>query len=287
MVRVDLSLCSPRSLGAFSTTAPVIILHGRASMRIGVLLVVALLVSASARAASITWIDSGSVTFVSDRANLPGLTIGTPWALEITFDPDAPGNRLPGSVPGGECYTYSTQSTTFTLGGFTYSRGPGKIWTNSNLPGQGCSSAQTGRIQFEFVGGWIQEAGAWNLNQFIFLPYYTDVVRDGSLPRTPTPVGSVDALDFWGGFADGRPFIAFQDAQFTPALLDDQPAPVPEPATIAMMGVGLAWGIGRSQRRRKKSEHPLSVPAPLAASRRRLACSSARVQGNANRYSCN
>src|SRR6478752_8506574 len=97
-----------------------------------------LLSATSALAASITWEDYGVVTSVgfAGQALYPGLTVGTPWSLHVTFDPNGPGvhSGLPGAPP--DCNIYQSGPMTFTLGTFTYTKPSGQIWTNSNLPGE-------------------------------------------------------------------------------------------------------------------------------------------------------
>ena len=221
-------------------------------MKIPLMLLCAVVVAAPVRADPVLWFDSGALTSVDGTRIFPGLSVGTPWTLTLGFDPEAPGRPGFPSIPDGSCNIYPVSSATFTLGSFTYTNSGGQIWTNSNLPGSECTGSRAGAIQFEFVRGWTQEPGAWNLNQGLLIAQYTDVVNDGSLPASPNPrpdtvTGQLNFYDLFGL----SPFPAFQDSSFTPRLLVDNPTPVPEPGTMAMLGMGLALGARRWRRGRK------------------------------------
>lgn len=212
-------------------------------MRTTLVVLFALWSVAPARAATITWFDSGFLTSINATpAEFPGLMVGTPWSLEINFDPTAPGSPAAIGTPGSNCNIYPMGSTTFTLGTFTYTSTGGQIWTNSDLPGLGCSPAPTGAIQFEWGVTWTQEPGAWNLNvsSGLLIAGYTDAVQsDGFLPASPSRSGATSGLNFYE-FLRG-PRSQFQDHTFAPQLADLTPTPVPEPATLGLFGVGLAY----------------------------------------------
>ena len=222
-----------------------------ASSMIGVSMFAVLLVAAPARAAMVTWQDSGALTYVSPFGQVfyPGLTVGTPWSLQVTFDPAGPGvhSSLPGAPAG--CNIYQSGPTTFTLGAYTYTKPSGQIWTNSNLPGEGCdgpAAPNFNQIQFEWVGAWTQEPGAWNLFGGVLLAGYKDALhQDGTLPTVPSLVpGFTTGLNFYTSF-DGN-FPTFQDGTFAPTA-------VPEPGTLGMLGIGLAYGARRIRQRVRRS----------------------------------
>ena len=207
-------------------------------------------VSTPASADPITWKAAGELTYVVDQMHIwPGMDPGTPWELTVAFDPDS----TPTVIHPG-CNVYDSGPATFQLGGFTYTRSAGEIYTNAGLPAFGCigflPEGEVGLIQFWFGGGWIEEPGAWSLNA-AFGPmvagYYDRNVKDGTLPTVPT----FDSIGMFGGLQQlgldrlqefgGGP-VHFQ--------LVEQPTAVPEPTTMTLMGAGLAALIAAKRRRR-------------------------------------
>lgn len=218
------------------------------------LLTLVLAVATPALAAPITWQSSGTVNHVSDPLNLwPGLTVGTPWSLALTFDPSTPGEFLPGGSAGSPCYKYATGAATLTLGGHTYSQsasGQDGVYTNFQFPEAGCTgqalpSEPGGLVSFLFIGPWTQEPGAWNLNNgfpaFLVASYYDLLATDGSLPGVPTINPNP------GRFGGLQVEAAGLGSQFTAGF---QPAltAVPEPATMMLFAAGLGGLVARRRR---------------------------------------
>lgn len=176
-----------------------------------------------------------------------GLEPGTDWTLTVTFDPLSPAYSV---APG--CNQYAAGATTLVLGGFTYTQSSGAIYTNAILPEVGCTGVNSGLIAFSWGPNWTQEPGAWDLNDpftVLVAGYYDLNATDGSLPWVPTPN---PAPPPYGGF-DYNHFtndLGFYSS-FQPRALE-QPAPVPEPATVGMMAAGLAALAARQRRRRAK-----------------------------------
>lgn len=225
-------------------------------MRISVVvLALTVLLPANAPAAMITWEDSGFLSGVSDPYgnHLPGLTAGTPWSLQVSFDPFGAPTSL--ASLGAPCDStnnyYSTGATTFTLGGYTYQSTGGRVFTNSGLPYTACAG-HTGMVQFEWPSSWTQEPGAWDLNQWggvLMAGYFDANYSDGTLPTVPVPAayqGNYTGLFF--NDVSGDRFFQFYSS-FSPSL--QQPTPVPEPATMSLMGISLAIGAGLRRRRRR------------------------------------
>jgi hypothetical protein len=210
----------------------------------------ALTISVPATAATITWEAADVITGVSDPFHrLPGM-LGIPWSMQITFNP----NVLPRPLgqPGWGCNVYNVNaSITFQLGGFTYTGSGGSVFTNSILPLDNCLStapslSRPGSIQFIWGGLTSTDPGAWNLNyppQIVMVGYYDLVHQGGSLPTSPTvgAPGNFSGLEYETSLTEIR-------ARFVPRLVE-QPAAVPEPATLTMLGAGLALLARRRLRR--------------------------------------
>lgn len=210
-------------------------------MKVVVFALCALSYASTAIGAPVTWQDSGFLTYVINPPLFPGLTVGTPWSLAVTFDPAGPFTPAAGGGPNSNCNVYASQSTTLTLGGFTYANGGGSVWTNSLLPGNSCAATSTGAIQFDWVGGWTVPPGAWDLNIGVLIAGYTDAVTsDGSLPSGPTPSGFSTGVGFYSAATGATP--VFQANRFEPALV------VAEPGTLMLVGLGVACGLRRLRR---------------------------------------
>lgn len=207
-----------------------------------------LALSLPASADPITWKAAGELTYVNDGRNIwPGLDPGTPWELTVTFDPHSPPSVL---HPG--CNEYDSGAATFELGGFSYTRSSGNIYTNAGLLDFGCIGSlpegEVGLIQFWFPGDWIEEPGSWSLNGAggpMVAGYYDQNVKDGTLPTVPAfhSIGMFGGLYQFGFLQEfGSGPVHFQ--------LVEQPTAVPEPATMTLMGAGLAALIAAKRRRR-------------------------------------
>jgi hypothetical protein len=204
----------------------------------------ALFAAASPAAAStITWFASHEVETIHNQSiALATLTIGTPWSLEINFDPDAPARNIRG-IPG--CNQYPVSSSTLTLGPYTYNSSGGSILTQHGFPASACDAPVSlqGLVQFVMPAGESGDPGAWPLGfMSVFFDFHNGPA-DGSLPLTPTSLGRGYLFspfgngDYWRGL--GR----------TEFQVVNQPTAVPEPATVTMFGAGLAALIARRQRR--------------------------------------
>jgi len=201
-------------------------------------------------ATPVTWEASGTIGTKADTLGvLTAIPIGTPWTLDITFDPATPGTLSPSCSSPTYIYTGAISNTVFQIGGSTYSNSGGTIYTNADLPVVGCSSALggPGLVQFQWLRGWTGGAGGANLNfgLGLLLASYNDVnAVDGSLPSIPVrgPLSVLDGLE-WDGTLNCSPFCA----QFTSTF---DPRPVPEPASSVLLVTGLATAAIARRRRR-------------------------------------
>jgi len=203
-------------------------------------MVLLLFVPVPAAAGSITWAASGTWTFVSDpQGYWPGLQVGTPWSLALTFDPTMSGQQI-GGPSNPHCYSYATGAAALTIGGFSYSNSSGNVFTNFQFPDVGCTESvlpsEPGLVTFLFLGPWSQQPGAWNLNGLasaFSVSYYDLLAVNGTLPTAPTINPNLSAydgikLDLTTGSRNSQLFSEFA------------PSAVPEPGTMAMLGIGLA-----------------------------------------------
>jgi hypothetical protein len=232
-------------------------------MRLLVALSLLLLTAVPSSAGTIVWFASGELTAVNDPPinRLPDgslvpvwgdLKVGTPWSLTVEVDPAAPISARLGSFGASlqNCNAYPVGASTFTLGGFTYTQPGGELFTNF-VPFGGCASSigfDTGMMSFHWFDDWSHERGAWDLSG-VMIAMYTELLEtDGGLPATPTPTssGQLSNFLFYVNF-NGPPGPSF-NAAFNPVALT-QAAPVPEPATMTMLGAGLAALIARRRRR--------------------------------------
>lgn len=217
-------------------------------------------VAVQASATPITWQASNVVTGLHDPFHqLSGLAVGTPWSLEITFNPDVPATPAPFASASWACNIFDVGATAvLQLGGFTYTQSGGQAYTNSIHPNGPCRNAAPslsppGLIQFLWLGDWTQQIGAWNLNTGMFFAgYYDSIHQDGSLPMAPTvePGGPFDGIEFTTLPFSFNAIPQQFTAPFQPVAVPVHPAPVPEPATLTMFGTGLAWLARRRLRRR-------------------------------------
>jgi hypothetical protein len=229
-------------------------------LRLGALLL-SLLFATPTYAAMVTWVDSGLINAVSPQWGpllLPGLTVGTPWSLQVSFDPNGPFTPGLFSTPASPCNIYNTGPTTFTLGSYTYTNPGGRIWTNAILPHVGCFSPANGAIVFEYgyTAPWTQEPGAWNLSYGLLFYQYVDTAHnDGTLPDVPSAPG-IDGPST--AFAPGLTFYT-ADSHIFPIFqgYPVSPTAVPEPSTVAMFSVGLAYGARRLRQREEFRERRL------------------------------
>jgi hypothetical protein len=237
-------------------------------MRPLILLAACLALPTNAFAAMIVWEAFGEITRASTTTPIPpgfipppgspplppqAPPIGTPYAIQLSFDP---GLAVPTPIgipaPGSSACSMTTYTGTFDLGGVDYSLS-GRVFTNGSLPNNNCLPG-TGSIDF-FGGATPLAVDIWELGNsqhFMDLRYYDAIHQDGTFPSTPTPLTD-DA------HRDSLLFETFNfqfEGRFQPHQVLEQTAPVPEPATMTMVGIGLAFAARRRRRATQSRSRP-------------------------------
>lgn len=177
--------------------------------------------------------------------------VGTPWSLSISFDPDAAFHTVLSS-PTSPCNTVGI-SGSFTLGdtSYTYGGGSNQAFSNAgllgptSLLGYTCIDMAIGKFDF-FLFPVPTADDPYQLfwGHMYLLATYRDAVIDGSFPDAPTVVQA-------GTFLFNNESYQFGGTFAPQAAGVEQPTPVPEPGTMALLGVGLAWAGRRRWRERK------------------------------------
>jgi hypothetical protein len=213
---------------------------------------VCLLLPHIAVASTLVSFDDGFVTWeavgVLNRSTLghpnapplPRPPVGTPFSLSLTFDPSAAVPTPNAFAP--DCLMVPV-SASLTLGGISYTSG-GLGFTHAALPGTNCSFSE--HTQFSLHNGFTTtQDDPWGISDRsnLLIASYHDLLVQDAFPGVPTGHGS-----FWLQYQ--FPDVLWEiGGPFAPVAVDvEQPAPVPEPGTMMLFGVGLA-AVARRLRR--------------------------------------
>jgi len=189
----------------------------------------------------VTWVGEGTVTGSYHQfPNQMVPPVGTPFSLIMTFDPT---QAFPHPNPQGlgeNCMIAPGVSSSLNLGGYIYNGSNNLGFTNAMLPGTNCS--ESGLTQFSLHNTRTPSGAPWNLNDGgILILSYRDLLVQDAFPSAPTtPLASL-----WYDSMQG-PTWGFRGTLSLAAV--EQPAPVPEPGTLTLFGLGLAAVVRRRRR---------------------------------------
>ena len=169
---------------------------------------------------------------------------GTPYQMTLTFDPSS-AVHYGGVLAAGrsECQQVSV-SGTLTLGGVGFGGG-GHGYTHGLTPSFLCSTTLDETLfRFQLSAQPDDNPWQWISGSSYVVAWYIDSVNPDVFPVNPASASRInfEILDSGFGFnLRGR-----GDLQGTL-----QPAPVPEPGTMTLVGLGLAAAIRRARNTRR------------------------------------
>jgi hypothetical protein len=216
-------------------------------LRPAILLAACLLVANNIASAAtlVTWESVGEITLSQYNGAPPPRIppVGTPYELTMSWDASAATPTVL-SPAGSNCFMVNAAGS-LAVGGMTYGLS-GFGFTQALLPGSNCSpGAQT----TQFIFG-VNEVGTdqWVLGSGFMEVFLFNDLLIKTFPETPSLPSAFIQL------RDNVPFpdlFLVQGRGDLAAVVNGQPTPVPEPATMTLVGLGLAAVVRSAHRRRR------------------------------------
>jgi hypothetical protein len=185
---------------------------------------------------------------------LDAVPLGSPWELIVRYDPSAVG--VPTIADGVPAYKYENAilDARLVVNGFEYFQTGGDIYTNTSLLAYEYGLGGTSLVQFVwFAGGWTLPVGGPNLNinyAVTMFSYLDPAAIDGSLPTNPVAAALQNGFRGFEWQTMGSLENTRAAGMFSPDVNVEQLSEVPEPATVVLLGAGIALLVaGRRSRR--------------------------------------